>query len=43
LRLEQECGVHFANTAHVVPMAGPKLVAIALIPKNVVLPINAAA
>src|SRR5216684_2669328 len=43
LRHEQECGLHFANNARVVTMARSGLVAIALLPQNVLLPIKAAA
>src|ERR1700692_1382895 len=43
LRHEQEGGLHFANNARVVPMARSGLVAIALLPQNVLLPIKAAA
>jgi hypothetical protein len=39
---EQECGVHFANTERVVPVAWSGLVAIALLPQNAPLPIKAA-
>src|ERR1700716_3302895 len=43
LRHEQECGLHFANNARVAPMARSGLVAIALLPQNVLVPIKAAA